>query len=115
MTAAYNLPNDEKAIKKAGSKLVLIKNVQEGKFKHVLTPIAHQVLQPDQLQYLDKNAFTTHILLHEVSHSNGPHHTLEGHTVRSQLKEHHLALEEAKAGKNGQKRGPLRAANGYTL
>ncbi|SAL95357.1 hypothetical protein [Absidia glauca] len=97
MTAAYNLPNDEKAIKKAGSKLVLIKNVQEGKFKHVLTPIAHQVLQPDQLQYLDKNAFTTHILLHEVSHSNGPHHTLDGHTVRSQLKEHHLALEEAKA------------------
>ncbi|ORZ16959.1 hypothetical protein BCR42DRAFT_413614 [Absidia repens] len=97
MTAAYNLPNDEKAIKKAGSKLVLIKNVQEGKFKHVLTPIAHQVLQADQLQYLDKNAFTTHILLHEVCHSNGPHHTLNGHTVRSQLKEHHLALEEAKA------------------
>ncbi|KAI9305522.1 hypothetical protein BJ944DRAFT_239583 [Cunninghamella echinulata] len=97
LTAAYNLPNDEKAIKKAGSKLVLIKNVQEGKFKHVLTPIAEQVLAKDQLQYLDKNAFTTHILLHEVCHSNGPHHTLDGHTVRSKLKEHHSAFEEAKA------------------
>lgn len=30
MTAAYNLPNDEEAILKGGSKLVIIKNVQEG-------------------------------------------------------------------------------------
>ncbi|ORX62424.1 hypothetical protein DM01DRAFT_1331848 [Hesseltinella vesiculosa] len=97
MTAAYNLPNDEKAIAKAGSKLVLIKNVQEGKFKYVLTPIAEQVLCLDQMQYLDKSAFTTHILLHEVCHSNGPHHTLDGHPVRTKLKEHHSAFEEAKA------------------
>lgn len=97
MTAAYNLPNDEEAIKKGGSKLVLMKNVQEGKFQHVLTPIASQVLAKDQLQYLTKDAFTTHILLHEVCHSNGPHHTLSGDTVRSKLQEYHSALEEAKA------------------
>lgn len=97
MTAAYNLPNDEEAIKQGGSKLVLIKNVQEGKFQHVLTPIAHKVLHKDQLKYLTKDAFTTHILLHEVCHSNGPHHTLGGDTVRSKLQEHHSALEEAKA------------------
>jgi hypothetical protein len=30
MTAAYNLPNDERAIQEGGSKLVIIKNVQEG-------------------------------------------------------------------------------------
>ena len=30
MTAAYNLPNDEQASKEGGSKLVIIKNVQEG-------------------------------------------------------------------------------------
>lgn len=97
MTAAYNLPNDEVAIKKGGSKLVLIKNVQEGKFDKVLTPIASQVLAHDQLQHLTKDAFTTHVLLHEVCHSNGPHHTLDGHTVRSKLQEYHSALEEAKA------------------
>ncbi|KAI9490964.1 hypothetical protein BDB00DRAFT_835316 [Zychaea mexicana] len=97
MTAAYNLPNDEEAVKKGGSKLVLIKNVQEGKFKHVMAPIAEQVLAKDQLQYLSADAFTTHILLHEVCHSNGPHHTLGGDTVRSKLQEHHSALEEAKA------------------
>ncbi|KAI8637371.1 hypothetical protein BD408DRAFT_486281 [Parasitella parasitica] len=97
MTAAYNLPNDEEAIKKGGSKLVLIKNVQEGKFEHVLTPIATQVLAEEQLPYLTKDAFTTHVLLHEVCHSNGPHHTLQGDTVRSKLQEYHSALEEAKA------------------
>ena len=99
MTAAYNLPNDEEAVKKGGSKLVLIKNVQEGKFKHVMEPIAGQVLTEDQLQYLSAEAFTTHILLHEVCHSNGPHHTLSGETVRSKLQEYHSAMEEAKAGK----------------
>ncbi|KAI7851682.1 hypothetical protein BDC45DRAFT_571844 [Circinella umbellata] len=97
MTAAYNLPNDEEAVKKGGSKLVLIKNVQEGKFKHVMEPIAGQVLAEDQLQYLSAEAFTTHILLHEVCHSNGPHHTLAGDTVRSKLQEYHSAMEEAKA------------------
>ncbi|KAI7904446.1 uncharacterized protein BX663DRAFT_432298 [Cokeromyces recurvatus] len=97
MTAAYNLPNDEEAIKKGGSKLVLIKNVQEGKFEKVLKPIAEQVLEKEQLIYLTKDAFTTHVLLHEVCHSNGPHHTLSGDTVRSKLQEYHSALEEAKA------------------
>ncbi|KAJ2964464.1 hypothetical protein NQZ79_g589 [Umbelopsis isabellina] len=96
-TAAYNLPNDEEAIKRAGSKLVLIKNAQEGKFKHVLTPIAKLVIAEDQLKYVVSPAFTTHVLLHEVSHSNGPHHTQEGHTVRSHLQEYHSAFEEAKA------------------
>ncbi|KAI7865147.1 hypothetical protein BDF14DRAFT_1883686 [Spinellus fusiger] len=97
MTAAYNLPNDEEAIKHGGSKLVLIKNVQEGKFAHVLSPIALEILARDQIEYLDKDAFTTHILLHEVCHSNGPHHTLAGETVRSKLQEYHSAIEEAKA------------------
>ncbi|CAO3681785.1 unnamed protein product [Umbelopsis ramanniana] len=96
-TAAYNLPNDEEAIKRAGSKLVLIKNAQEGKFKHVLTPIAKLVIAEDQQKYVVSRAFTTHVLLHEVSHSNGPHHTQEGDTVRSHLQELHSAFEEAKA------------------
>lgn len=97
-TAAYNLPNDEEAIKRAGSKLVLIKNAQEGKFKHVLTPIANLVIAEDQLKHVVSRAFTTHVLLHEVCHSNGPHYTQEGNTVRSHLQEYHSAFEEAKAG-----------------
>ncbi|RUP47348.1 hypothetical protein BC936DRAFT_145833 [Jimgerdemannia flammicorona] len=45
------------------------------------------------------DAFTTHILLHEVTHSNGPHHIVNcpEDTVRSRLQEFHSQIEEAKA------------------
>nr|CAG8451569.1 1001_t:CDS:2 [Entrophospora candida] len=100
MTAAYNLPNDEVAMKRGGSKLVIIKNVQEGKYEKILDPIARTVLSKDQLQYLSFEAFFTHILLHEVAHSNGPHFIVGSDgkvTVRSKLQEYHSAIEEAKA------------------
>ncbi|RUS33105.1 hypothetical protein BC938DRAFT_473075 [Jimgerdemannia flammicorona] len=103
MTAAYNLPNDEDAIKIAGSKLVLIKNIQEGKFARVLTPIAQLTIAENQLKFVTSDAFTTHILLHEVTHSNGPHHIVNcpEDTVRSRLQEFHSQIEEAKAGAEG--------------
>lgn len=101
MTAAYNLPNDEAAIVKGGSKLVIIKNVQEGKFHNVLEPIAKLVLDPTQSKYVQFDAFFTHILLHEVAHSNGPHFTcnpdIPQQPVRNLMQEFHSALEEAKA------------------
>ncbi|KAI8049506.1 MutT/nudix family protein [Syncephalis plumigaleata] len=99
MTAAYNLPNDERAIQQGGSKLVIIKNVQEGKFSHILEPIARIVLAEDQLKHVSFDAFFNHILLHEVAHSNGPHHVVgkPDVTVRSRLQELHSTLEEAKA------------------
>lgn len=96
MTAAYNLPNDEEAIERGGSKLTLIKNVQEGKFKSVLLPISQQVLE--DVGDVSFDAFFTHVLLHEVAHSNGPHRVVQGEdTVRSRLQEVHSAFEEAKA------------------
>jgi len=99
MTSAYNLPNDEEVMVKGGSKLVLIKNVQEGKYLKIVKPIADAIIAKDQLEHLSFNSFFTHILLHEVAHSNGPHFTAgpERHTVRSRLQEHHSGLEEAKA------------------
>ncbi|ORY01756.1 hypothetical protein K493DRAFT_312274 [Basidiobolus meristosporus CBS 931.73] len=99
MTAAYNLPNDEDAIAQGGSKLVIIKNVQEQKFAHTLKPIAETVIAEDQLKNVNFDAFFNHVLLHEVSHSNGPHLTVGGSPVpiRSKLQELHSTLEEAKA------------------
>ncbi|KAK9767129.1 hypothetical protein K7432_003321 [Basidiobolus ranarum] len=99
MTAAYNLPNDEDAIAKGGSKLVIIKNVQEQKFESTLKPIANTVIAQDQLKDVQFEAFFNHVLLHEVSHSNGPHLTIGSSPVpiRSKLQELHSTLEEAKA------------------
>ncbi|KAF9178602.1 hypothetical protein BGZ50_007605 [Haplosporangium sp. Z 11] len=99
MTAAYNLPNDERPIKVAGSKLVIIKNVQEGKFEKVLRPIAEQVLDSEQVQKVQFEAFFQHVLMHEVAHSLGPHFLVHDKEkkVRTALEEYHSAMEEAKA------------------
>jgi len=45
-TAAYNLPNDDKVVEQKGSKRVMLKNVQEAKFKSILEPISRVVLSP---------------------------------------------------------------------
>ncbi|KAJ1721616.1 hypothetical protein LPJ53_003894 [Coemansia erecta] len=98
LVAAFNLPNDEEAIKLAGSKLTLIKNVQHAKFDSVLLPIARVVLRAEDLEHVTFPAFFNHVLYHEVCHSAGPHRVLDSNdTVRSHLRDLHSAFEEAKA------------------
>jgi hypothetical protein len=95
-TAAFNLPNDERIVKKMGSKRVMLKNVQEAKFSKTLEPIAKRVLAPADRGDLSFNAFFTHILAHEMTHGIGPQNN-----VRQSLKELHSAIEEAKADATG--------------
>ena len=99
-TAAYNLPNDERIISARGSKRVMLKNVQEAKFKSTLTPIARLVLRPEAQADLDFDSFFTHILAHEITHGLGPHQTKvngKDSTPRQDLKEAYSTIEEAKA------------------
>jgi hypothetical protein len=99
-TAAYNLPNDERIISARGSKRVMLKNVQEAKFKSTLTPIAKIVLRPEAQADLDFDSFFTHILAHEITHGLGPHITKtdgKESTPRQDLKEAYSTIEEAKA------------------
>ncbi len=99
-TAAYNLPNDERVITQRGSKRVMLKNIQEAKFKSTLTPIAKLVLRPEAQADLDFDSFFTHILAHEITHGLGPHATKVGgkdSTPRQDLKEAYSTIEEAKA------------------
>ena len=99
-TAAFNLPNDERVVKEKGSKRVMLKNVQEAKFKKTLVPISQVVLSAADQKALAFESFFTHILTHELMHGLGPHNiTVNGEqtTVRKQLKELSSAIEEAKA------------------
>jgi hypothetical protein len=99
-TAAYNLPNDERVVKEKGSKRVMLKNVQEAKFKQTLIPISKVVLSAADQRDVSFEAFFTHILAHELMHGLGPHNIKVGAeetTVRKQLKELSSAFEEAKA------------------
>jgi hypothetical protein len=99
-TAAYNLPNDEQVVKEKGSKRVMLKNVQEAKFKQVLVPISKVLIDPSQQSQIGFDAFFTHILAHELMHGLGPHNIKVGGrdtSPRKELKELYSALEEAKA------------------
>lgn len=99
-TAAYNLPNDERVVHEKGSKRVMLKNVQDAKFRSTLEPIAKIVLTPQAQGALSFDSFFTHIVAHEMSHGIGPHQiTVNGRasTPRQELKELYSAIEEAKA------------------
>ncbi len=99
-TAAYNLPNDERVVREKGSKRVMLRNVQEAKFRTTLTPISKSVLAQSAQGAVSFEAFFTHILAHEMSHGIGPQQiTVAGRktTPRQELKELYSAIGEAKA------------------
>ncbi len=103
-TAAFNLPNDERVTAERGAKRVMLKNVQEAKFRLVLQPIAKVALASADEPNVVFDAFFTHILMHELMHGLGPHNiNVDGRatTVRQSLKETYSTIEEAKADVSG--------------
>jgi hypothetical protein len=103
-TAAYNLPNDDRVVQQKGSKRVMLKNVQEAKFRSVLLPIARRTLSKSAVVDVSFDSFFTHILAHELMHGLGPHQIkVQGRdtTPREELKEIYAPIEEAKADVTG--------------
>ncbi len=103
-TAAFNLPNDERVVTQKGSKRVMLKNVQEAKFRNVLVPIARRAIAVEEQQLVAFEPFFTHILAHELMHGLGPQTiTRNGRTttVRQELKDLYSTIEEAKADISG--------------
>ncbi|KAJ0006703.1 hypothetical protein Pint_30429 [Pistacia integerrima] len=100
-TVAFNLPNDELIVKDRGTSMVMLKNISEAKFKHILQPIAEVCVKEEQQKLVDFDSFFTHTICHECCHGIGPHtiRLPDGResTVRLELQELHSALEEAKA------------------
>jgi hypothetical protein len=103
-TAAFNLPNDERVVQQKGSKRVMLKNVQEAKYRSTLVPVAGRVLSKANQKDLSFDMFFTHILAHELSHGIGPHEITVGDrktNARLELKELYSPIEEAKADVTG--------------
>lgn len=100
-TVAFNLPNDERIVHERGTSMVMLKNVSEAKFEHILQPIADVCINEEQREYIDFESFYTHTICHECCHGIGPHTIVlpsgKQSTVRMELQELHSALEEAKA------------------
>jgi hypothetical protein len=87
-------------VQEKGSKRVMLKNVQEAKFRAILAPIAARVLPKGAQADLSFDSFFEHILAHELSHGIGPHRIESGGrstNARQELKELYSAIEEAKA------------------
>ena len=97
-TIAINLPNDEQVQLKKGTRRLQLKNVMQAKFDKIMAPIAQELLDGDQLAFLNFNAFFENTMFHEVAHGLGIKNTINGKgTVRSVLKERYGAVEEGKA------------------
>jgi hypothetical protein len=98
-TLAYNLPNDPKVRQEHGSKKVLLRNVSQAKFDHILKPLTQVVLDSAQASEVTFEPYFTRTLMHELSHGLGPDyvHGQPGLTVAKALKDRYSALEEAKA------------------
>ena len=103
-TTAYNLPNDDRVVQQKGSKRVMLKNVQEAKFRSTLLPIARRTLSQAAMVDVSFEPFFIHTLAHELMHGLGPHQVkVQGRdtTPREELKELFGAIEEAKADVTG--------------
>ncbi|MFT6167209.1 MAG: hypothetical protein ACJAV5_002180 [Vicingaceae bacterium] len=97
-TIAVNLPNDEKIQLEKGTRRSQLKNAMQAKFDKILLPIAAELIDESQRDYINFDAFFANTMFHEVAHGLGIKNTLNGKgTVREALKEHASALEEGKA------------------
>ncbi len=97
-TIAVNLPNDENIQLEKGTRRSQLKNAMQAKFDKILLPIAAELIDESQRDYINFDAFFANTMFHEVAHGLGIKNTLDGKgTVREALKEHASALEEGKA------------------
>ncbi len=98
-TIAASLPNDPRVHQAKGAKKSMFKNMMEAKFDQIVRPIGNIILEPKLRKYIDKEAFTSFVTLHEVSHTLGRGYVYgkKDVTVASMLKEKYSFLEECKA------------------
>jgi hypothetical protein len=97
-TIAVNLPNDEKIQQEKGTRRSQLKNAMKAKFDKILVPIAKELIDKNQQQYIKFDAFFANVMFHEVAHGLGIKNTINGKgTIRTALKEQYSWLEEGKA------------------
>lgn len=99
-TLAFNLPNVAAWQEKYGTKKVMMMNMLDGKFIHILRPIADLVMAEGDRADVAQELFTDNTVRHEVAHGIGPSGITVGGkktTVRERQQKYYSAFEEAKA------------------
>lgn len=97
-TIAVNLPNSETIQQEKGTRRSQLKNAMRAKFDKILLPISNVLIDPQQRDYINFDAFFSNVMFHEVAHGLGIKETINGQGfVREALKEQYSWLEECKA------------------
>lgn len=97
-TIAINLPNDEAVQLAKGSRRLQLENTMRAKFDTIMSPIADQLIDPEQRAHVQFDAFFENVMFHEVAHGLGIKNTLDGKgTVREALTDLAGSYEEGKA------------------
>lgn len=98
---AFDLPSDQHAKAKYGSKKVFLKNIMEAKFGAFTRVIAETLMHEDVVSRLSEHAFLLFIMGHEISHGAGPQiiQAADGSRISlaGSLREYSSAFEESKA------------------
>ena len=90
-TIAINLPNDEEVQLAKGTRRLQLKNAMQAKFDRIMVPIAGELIDEEQQEYVVFDAFFGNTMFHEVAHGLGVKNTVtgmgdgEGSTARARL------------------------------
>ncbi len=101
---AVNLPNTPEVREDFGNRFILLRNVMKAKAKHILFPIAQEIVDLDQLALVGEYEFASFGVQHELSHSLGLDFVVDRETgketetsIKLALRETYSAIEECKA------------------
>lgn len=95
---ALNLPFDEDVQRDKGTRTILLENIINAKFNHIIRPTGDVILDPDFRDNLSSEAFFWNIVFREVAHGLGVKETVNGKgSVEQALGAEALVFEEMKA------------------
>ncbi len=95
---ALNLPFDEDVQRDMGTRTILLENIINAKYNHVVAPVGDLLLDSDAKEHLSSEAFFWNIVFREVAHGLGVKETVNGKgSVESALGSTALTFEEMKA------------------
>lgn len=94
---AINLPFDDAVQASVGTRTMLMKNVIQAKFEHIVFPLGNLILGDEERELLDHDAFFWNIVFREMAHGLGVKKTVDGVEVSETLGNLAVPVEEAKA------------------
>ncbi len=99
---ALNLPYDTDVQRDRGTRTILLENIINAKYNHIVNPTGQVLLEPDFTEHLSQIAFFWNIVFREVAHGLGVKETVNGNgSVEDALGQAALTFEEIKANTAG--------------